>query len=194
MRIFCIAFLFFLLAPLSPATAQATGESGGKELVIRNESQAFTLITVTFIAKGEGTGIDVMIDPGGSKSVPITGDGPVDVDCDMGMNEIHFLFTDVALGGVDTLVVRDSEKPGQEEIRPTLVLFSGGKETKIIAGTMTQEDLSGFTDEEKAELKKLEAAFAAEKTAEDVIAVLYTRDRYQGISILPPINRGALLR
>ena len=177
MRGLCIAFPFLILASLSPAYAQAAGE-----IAIRNESQAFTLITVTFIAKGERTGVDVMIDPGESKPVPVPGDGPVDVDCDMGMNDIHFLFTGVSFGGADTLVVRDTEKPGQEEIRPTLVILTGGKETKSIAGTMTQDDLSGYTDEEKAELKKIEEAFTAEETAEDVIAVLYTRAKYQGIS------------
>jgi hypothetical protein len=176
MRTFCVVLLFFILTSLSPAYAQAAGE-----ITIRNESQ-FTLVTVTFSAKGERTGIDVMIDPGDSKPVPISGDGPVDVDCDMGMNDVHFLFTGVALGGADTLVVRDTEKPGQEEIRPTLVILAGDKETKSIAGTMTQDDLSGYTDEEKAELKKMEAAFMAEETAEDVIAVLYTHTKYQGIS------------
>jgi hypothetical protein len=176
MRTFHVALLFFILACLSPAYAQAAGE-----IVIRNESQDFTLITVAFIAKGERAEIDVMIDPGESKSVPISGDGPVDVDCDMGMNDVRYLFTGVALEGADTLVVRDAEKPGQEEIRPTLVMLAGGKEMKSIAGTMTQEDLSGYTDEEKAQLEEMVAAFTARKTAQDVIAVLYTRTKHQGL-------------
>jgi hypothetical protein len=95
MRTFYVALLFIFLASLSSAYAQAA-----REITIRNESKDFTLISITIIAKGERASVDVMIDPGESKPAPISGDGPVDVDCDMGMNNVHFLFNGVTLSGL----------------------------------------------------------------------------------------------